>query len=96
MMGDEIDCVVGMTDRLKHNYIEAEDLVAIILSDKCKRLQFRWVRILCDLFFVVLGYLLGGTVGVGTIIAVFLTGPMVQFWLPRTKKIIQGILKESV
>ncbi|MGN0279222.1 MAG: YitT family protein [Lachnospiraceae bacterium] len=72
------------------------DLVAIILSDKCKRLQFRWVRILCDLFFVVLGYLLGGTVGVGTVIAVFLTGPMVQFWLPRTKKIIQGILKESV
>ncbi len=26
MMGDEIDCVVGMTDRLKHDYIEAEDL----------------------------------------------------------------------
>ena len=31
MMGDEIDCVVGMTDRLKHNYIEAEDLgIALI------------------------------------------------------------------
>lgn len=26
MMGDEIDSVVGMTDRLKHDYIEAEDL----------------------------------------------------------------------
>lgn len=26
MMGDEIDEVVGMTDNLKHNYIEAEDL----------------------------------------------------------------------
>lgn len=26
MMGDEIDCVVGMTDRLKHEYIQAEDL----------------------------------------------------------------------
>lgn len=26
MMGDDIDCVMGMTDRLKHDYIEAEDL----------------------------------------------------------------------
>ncbi len=71
------------------------DLVAIILSDKINRLQFRWVRVLCDLFFVVLGFVLGGTVGIGTIIAVFLTGPLVQFWLPETKKIIQGILKEE-
>lgn len=31
MMGDEIDCVTGMTDRLKHDYIEAEDLgIALI------------------------------------------------------------------
>lgn len=31
MMGDEIDSVVGMTDRLKHSYIEAEDLgIALI------------------------------------------------------------------
>lgn len=31
MMGDEIDCVMGMTDRIKHNYIEAEDLgIALI------------------------------------------------------------------
>lgn len=31
MMGDEIDCVVGMTDRLHHDYIEAEDLgIALI------------------------------------------------------------------
>lgn len=31
MMGDEIEEVVGMTDRLKHNYIEAEDLgIALI------------------------------------------------------------------
>ena len=31
MMGDEIECVSGMTDRLKHDYIEAEDLgIALI------------------------------------------------------------------
>ncbi len=31
MMGDEVECVMGMTDRLKHDYIEAEDLgIALI------------------------------------------------------------------
>lgn len=31
MMGDEVECVMGMTDRLKHDYIEAEDLgIAIV------------------------------------------------------------------
>lgn len=31
MMGDEIDTVMGMTDRLKHDYIETEDLgIALI------------------------------------------------------------------
>lgn len=34
MMGDEIDCVVGMTDKLKHNYIEAEDLGIALIKFK--------------------------------------------------------------
>lgn len=71
------------------------DLVAVILSDKIEKIEFRWIRVGCDLFFVVLGFLLGGTVGAGTIVAVFLTGPLVQFWLPRSKKAVQVILKEN-
>ena len=71
------------------------DLIALILTDKIRKAEFRWVRMGCDLFFVLLGFLLGGTVGIGTVAAVFLTGPVVQFWLPRTGKIIQGILKEA-
>lgn len=34
MMGDEIECVMGMTDRLKHDYIEAEDLGIAIIKFK--------------------------------------------------------------
>lgn len=34
MMGDDIDCVVGMTDKLKHNYIEAEDLGIALIKFK--------------------------------------------------------------
>lgn len=71
------------------------DLVAIILSDKIASVEFRWVRVACDVFFVGLGFLLGGTVGIGTIVAVFLTGPLVQFWLPKTKGMIGTVLKEN-
>lgn len=34
MMGDEIECVSGMTDRLKHDYIEAEDLGIALIKFK--------------------------------------------------------------
>lgn len=34
LMGDEIDEVIGMTDRLKHDYIEAEDLGIAIIKFK--------------------------------------------------------------
>lgn len=71
------------------------DLVAIILSDKLPSVEFRWVRVGCDVFFVALGFVLGGTVGAGTIAAVFLTGPLVQFWLPKTKKPIARLMKEA-
>lgn len=67
------------------------DLVAIVLTDKLKRFQFRWVRVGCDVFFVIFGYLLGGVVGVGTVAAVILTGPVVQFWLPRSQKLVKKI-----
>jgi uncharacterized membrane protein YczE len=70
------------------------DLVALILSDRLPRIQFRWVRIFCDVFFVAAGFFLGGTVGAGTIAAVCLTGPLVQFWLPRSAGPVRKILKE--
>lgn len=34
MMGNEIECVMGMTDRLKHDYIEAEDLGLALIKFK--------------------------------------------------------------
>lgn len=67
------------------------DLVAIVLTDKLKRFQFRTVRISCDLFFVIIGFLLGGTLGAGTLAAALLTGPLVQFWLPKSSKIIRRL-----
>ncbi|MBR5266854.1 MAG: YitT family protein [Lachnospiraceae bacterium] len=67
------------------------DLVAVILTDKLKKFQFRTVRICCDLFFITAGFLLGGTVGIGTIVAAFLVGPIVQIFRPIHEKNIQNL-----
>lgn len=67
------------------------DLIAIVISDKLPKIQFRFVRIGCDVFFIIIGFLLGGVVGIGTVVAAFLTGPLVQFWLPKTKAIIKKL-----
>lgn len=67
------------------------DLIAIILTDKIsdvRPVQFRFVRIACDVCFIVIGFLLGGKFGVGTIAAALVIGPMVQFFLPRSRAVI--------
>ena len=93
-----LGCVVlsfSMSVAIKSNSgTGPNDLIAMILSDwinRHKKLAFRWVRIGCDLFFVILGFFLGGTVGIGTIIAALLTGPVVQFFLPVSEKIIKKL-----
>lgn len=91
-------CVIlsfGMSIVIKSNSgTGPNDLVAIILTDKLPgkwHLQFRWVRIGCDVLFVVLGVLLGGTLGVGTVVAAVLTGPVVQLFLPINGKLIHKV-----
>lgn len=98
ILGMILGCVIlsiGMSIVVKSNAgTGPNDLIAIILTDKLQKFQFRWVRMTCDLFFVILGYILGGTVGIGTVIAAFLTGPLVQFWLPKSEFLIKQVLKE--
>ncbi len=73
------------------------DLVAIILSDKIGqrwKIAFRWVRIAVDLLFALLGFVLGGVLGVGTIAAAVLIGPIVQLCLPVSQKLIHKVFPE--
>lgn len=68
------------------------DLVAIVISDKMKK-QFSMVRMLTDLSFVVLGALLGGVWGVGTLICAFLVGPVAGFFLPYSERVVKQVIK---
>ncbi len=62
------------------------DLIAVVLSEKIGK-KFGIVRVVVDVCFAVLGLLLGGTVGSGTLICSFLVGPLAQVFLPITAKL---------
>ncbi len=70
------------------------DLIAIILSDRLNsrfRIDFRWVRVACDVIFTVTGIILGGVFGMGTIAAALIIGPIVQFFLPISERLIRRV-----
>lgn len=73
--------------------VGAIDSVSEVISDKL-HLDYKKVRVTSDLLFVVVGTLLGGALGFGTIVAAFLTGPFVQWIRPKSDKIIGSFLKK--
>lgn len=93
-----LGCVIlafGMTIVIKSDCgTGPNDLVAVVLSDKIKK-NFGVIRIIVDVIFVVVGFLLSGTVGVGTLCCAFLVGPVAGFFMPVNEKIINGIYKKA-
>lgn len=85
-----LGCVIlafGMTVVIKSQAgTGPNDLVAVVISDRAKW-KFGIVRIAVDVCFALAGYLLGGTLGLGTIICAFLVGPTAQIFLPVSEKI---------
>ncbi|MBR7081505.1 MAG: hypothetical protein IKI49_02195 [Oscillospiraceae bacterium] len=63
------------------------DLVSVALADKLKK-KFSIIRIITDVAFVLIGRLLGGTVGVGTLVCMFLVGLVAGVFLPVNKKLV--------
>ena len=92
-----LGCIIvafGMTIVVKSEAgTEPHDLVAVVISEKTG-VRFYIVRIAVDVCFTVIGYLLGGTVGAGTLICTFLVGPTAQFLFPFSDKLCKKVLKE--
>lgn len=57
------------------------DQLPLIIVDKTNW-QYKWVRIGLDITFIVIGFSLGGVLGLGTIITTLLIGPCIQYFLP--------------
>ena len=92
-------CVIlafGMTIVIKSDAgTGPNDLVAIVISDKLSK-PFGRVRIIVDFCFVAIGFLLGGAVGIGTIISAFLVGPIAGVFLPYSEKIVNRVISAVI
>ncbi len=67
------------------------DLVALVISEKA-RFRFSLTRIAVDAAFALLGWLLGGTVGAGTLVCMFLVGPVAGVFLPINGRIVDRLV----
>ena len=90
-----IGCVIlayGMTTVIRSEAgTGPNDLVALVISEKTKW-KFAIVRMAVDLLFLATGFLLGGKVGAGTVICMFLVGPVAGFFMPINARIINKIV----
>ena len=74
--------------------VAPNDIVPFIIKDKLN-FQYRWVRIGFDATFLIIGFIFGGTIGVGTIIAMLATGPFIQLLVPYGKKVVDFIVNSK-
>lgn len=74
--------------------VAPNDIVPFIIQDKLK-IEYRWIRIALDAAFLVIGFILGGTIGAGTVIAMMSTGPFIQMCLPYGKKFVDLLVKDE-
>lgn len=68
------------------------DLVALVLSEK-RGWPFSWTRVCVDALFALLGFLLGGVVGAGTLVCMFLVGPVAGVFLPLNGRWIERLIR---
>ena len=69
------------------------DLVAVVLSEKLRK-PFGPTRVIVDLLFAGAGYLLGGTVGLGTLICAFVVGPAAQLFMPFSQRLVNTCVSQ--
>ena len=60
--------------------VSTYDAIALTLSERHTKWKFKYIRILTDLICVVIGGLLGGVIGIGTLVTAFFMGPLIAFF----------------
>lgn len=64
------------------------DLVAVVLSDKLKK-KFGPTRVFVDFLFVLVGMVLGGVFGIGTLVCAFLVGTAAGYFMPVSSQLVK-------
>ncbi len=92
-------CIIlayGMTIVIKSDAgTGPNDLVAVVISDKLNK-KFSIIRLIVDGIFALIGFLLGGIIGIGTIVCIVLVGPVAGLFLPINEKMVQKICKTTL
>lgn len=70
------------------------DLVAVVISDKIHK-KFSIVRVIVDVVFALTGLLLGGVIGIGTVICAFMVGPVAGFFMPINENWIKKAVSKT-
>ncbi len=60
--------------------VSAYDAIALMAANDYKITQFRFCRITTDFICVLVGFIFGADIGVGTVITAFCMGPIIQFF----------------
>lgn len=71
------------------------DSLMLIAVEKMK-LSITTARTAMEFIVAVAGYLIGGPIGIGTVIMVFALGPVIQFSMKYTEKFYQSLTREKV
>lgn len=94
-----LGCVIlayGMTIVIKSDAgTGPNDLVAVVISDKRKK-KFSIVRVIVDVAFVIVGFVLSGSFGIGTLICAGCVGPVAGYFLPVNEKLVNKVLKKML
>ncbi len=62
------------------------DALPFIISEHQKKLSFKAIRMLWDIAFVIGGFLLGGNVGIVTVLVAFFLGPIIS-WIRKKMEV---------
>ena len=62
------------------------DALPFIISERQKKLSFKTIRVLWDVAFMVGGFLLGGNVGIVTVLVAFCLGPIIS-WIQKKMEV---------
>lgn len=63
------------------------EALVVAISQRFKNIKFFLIKISFDVIFLLLGFVLGGVVGLGTVISVLAFGPVINTYLVILKKI---------
>jgi uncharacterized protein len=68
-----------------HLGISPYDSIAFMVAERT-HIQFRWLRIVCDMTALLIGWLCGSVIGLGTVVSAFCIGPLIKFFSDLLQK----------